>query len=472
MIEILTLLHGLLVGPIDLQLRVAPEVVRIEVALDGQALAEHAGPPWKVQVPFPELPAPGRLTIAGFDAGGSVVARHERLVNLDLEGCTPPAGWSVDQVSPILLDVAPGAPMPTPESLSGQLFLDSGGDAPTPRVVALGQGPAEVLVVQDPAIQGLFDRITLAYLEHQGVADASDREHEQIAEVVRYLEAGKDPGGAGPLSSGTEAGTENRAADGSLLSRSTAEGMREPRRRVREKTTGHRAVRGWAERASFDIPGNLRYIWPAGPPVARLERETVVFPLVGPFDPGLDGVLWHLQTAAGIEQSQRMADAVAVAAYQAASTCRRRAVLLFDTYETTDGSLLTPAAVRHYLHRAQVPFFPLRNRPHDPTRESDVARAEKLLDGQDATSFDGDPWGDATFLLGRDRTVRMPHTAAILDTYQRRVEESLERQWVAWVEGRYLPGELRLDAPGWSLAGRSPADATTGPETTRQGRGR
>jgi hypothetical protein len=425
-IEILTLLHGLLMGPIEVHLRVPPETASIAVSLDGVPLIEHAGPPWRVEIPFPEVPRPAHLGLVALDAERRSLAELDRFVNLDLESCEPPDGRSIETVTPVLIELPEGAAEPTAQTLAGRFRI---GDQPL-EVVAVEAGPAELLVVQDPAIQAIFDQLSITYLgteSRQRLGRNDDRDQDILHEAIQSLE---------PLpEGGWEEGGDDGADDGSAT---TAEGMRNPRQRVQEQRLRSGSFRGWRGFADFELEGRIRYLWPAGPPVARLERETVVFPVIGPFDPGLDGVLWHLQTAAGVGHGQRLADAVAIAGFQAAATCRRRAVVLFEALETRDASLLEGPEVLSWLESVQVPLFALRSRELDPTSNIDKANADRIRKD--------DPWGGSTILLDRDVTVRLPQTADRFARFQQRVEASLERQRVVWLEGRHLPSEIDSSA--------------------------
>lgn len=81
MIEFVTLLLGLTMGIHDLEVTVGPDVAAVHWILDGQAVAETAGPPWRAQIDFGSRLVPRRLVALAVDEGGRPLGQSEQLLN-------------------------------------------------------------------------------------------------------------------------------------------------------------------------------------------------------------------------------------------------------------------------------------------------------------------------------------------------------------------------------------------------------
>jgi hypothetical protein len=81
MIEFLTLLLGLVVGPQTIELAVEGPVARVEVLLDGRRVAELSGEPWSTRVDFGEALVPRLLEAVAHDARGNAISRARQIVN-------------------------------------------------------------------------------------------------------------------------------------------------------------------------------------------------------------------------------------------------------------------------------------------------------------------------------------------------------------------------------------------------------
>ena len=82
MVEFITLLLGLMIGPRTVELSAEPHVASIRLHMDGEYLATlDEGPPWRALVDLgPEL-RPHRLEAIAFDAEGKRVGRAQQILN-------------------------------------------------------------------------------------------------------------------------------------------------------------------------------------------------------------------------------------------------------------------------------------------------------------------------------------------------------------------------------------------------------
>ena len=415
MIEIITLLHGLLMGPMAIELRVPPETARVEVQLDDQVLAERTAPPWTLEVPFPEEPKPRRLTVTAFDTNGRTLDRQSRSLNVDMADCQPPGGAPPQGATPFFIDLEPGAAELSAADMAGWFKVD--GKAVD--VLDIVSGPVEIVVVQDPATQKIFDRLSLTFLRER---------------------AGLDP----PRSVSDEANQELLLTAVNSLSLGAPDLGPSP-----EESALREAIWLWRQLISLELDGRIQFFWPSGPPIASLKDQTDVFPFIGPYNVGRTGLLWWLREAVKFQGELRLADAVAVAGYQVASRCRRRAVLLFESVWSVDASLLDAAAVRGYLRSVQVPLLVLRDLEHESTGvEADAA-------------LDPERWGQVLVLHPWRDELRGHPALLKLGAFHSRVEQSLERQRIVWLAGRYLPQEIQFEAgrPGYAAAGQREMEA-------------
>lgn len=81
MIEFLTLLLGLTLGPRAIEVAVTEPVVAVELHLDGRLVERREGPPWSFEVDLGHELRPHRLEAVGFDAEGQEVARKRQWIN-------------------------------------------------------------------------------------------------------------------------------------------------------------------------------------------------------------------------------------------------------------------------------------------------------------------------------------------------------------------------------------------------------
>ena len=85
MIRFLSLFLGLVYGELPMALEVSDEVARVELRLDGRAVAELTAPPWQVRVDVgPDL-LPHELLAVAYGAGGEQLAEETQWLNFGRE---------------------------------------------------------------------------------------------------------------------------------------------------------------------------------------------------------------------------------------------------------------------------------------------------------------------------------------------------------------------------------------------------
>ena len=83
MIELVSLLLGLVTGVKPIDLHVVGPVARVEVQLDGETIAELEGPPWSFDHDFGPRLMPHDLVAIAYDASGRELDRTTHWINLD-----------------------------------------------------------------------------------------------------------------------------------------------------------------------------------------------------------------------------------------------------------------------------------------------------------------------------------------------------------------------------------------------------
>jgi hypothetical protein len=120
----------------------------------------------------------------------------------------------------------------------------------------------------------------------------------------------------------------------------------------------------------------------------------------------------HIVSQQAAVPGQSLAEAVAVAGLRAAAGGLPRVVVLVIGAKSPDYSWYRPRAVREYLRTLRVPLVVWSVEENPST----------------------DPWGLTEEITGMGS----------LEKAARRLLESLEKQWIVWVEGRHLPYEIEI----------------------------
>jgi hypothetical protein len=424
-IAFLTLLLGLTLGPQTVRMSAADSVKRIEVRLDGAAVATLTAPPWQTTIDLGDNLAPHRVTAIAFDASGAELASIDQKVNVPratsearivVEGgkariiwksvaSRKPARMSADldgvpvQIADDFTITLPPKLSSAPHVLRVTIVTTSGDVAEATRVIgASAAAEADAQLTAVPLEVGSANSkpspANLLHMKDQAVKVAAV---DAVPAEVIFVRA--------PSS--------NEAAMRIDIDQRT--------RRRQGGGMDMAMMQGVADRSDVHLGPNdtIRFLWPfasegAGDVKARL------FPSSHSMGTNEHGLRWIVANVSAPSDATefRYADAVAVAGLQASASRRARAVVLIVGADYRDASALTPAGARAYLDSVGVPLYVWRLR--DETTMPAAARA----------------WGDAVDISTPERFRDAAHDLA----------STVARQRIAWVEGDYLPRELTLDA--------------------------
>ncbi len=421
MIEFFSLFLGLTTGVHPVELVAFEPVVEIELVLDGRSLGTVGDEPWSFDCDFGDALAPRELIAIGRDGDGQEVERIRQTINLgvvpegdirDDLGYGAPEGQSlpVPDLSPVAVRLEPGTELPAAGEMRSW-FL-AGGEPAT--VAALERGPAEVVIIRDPATQpelyviaDSFYETKRAYLQ----PSFKGAPPESTAWSDRWMDL--DPKGV------------DRKGTGSPY-------------RARVLEAAQDSLRG----AAVLGPGaGVRFVSPWAAPLSHIESDRKLFAVSNRIAAGAavkghigytPGFLEIVTRVTSLPYAYRLADAVALAGRQVHGSARRRAVVLLLGDETAEESLFSPAQARAYLRRLQVPYVVWWMTSEEPHPEWGAVHY---------TGFNPDiprgTWPDAFKDAARD------------------LRQNLESQRIVWLAGQHLPQSITLGpaARGLSLAG-------------------
>ena len=448
MIEFLSVYFSLVAGLQPVEVRVAPVVAAVELRLDGAAVAELAGPPWRAEVDFGPEPAPHQLEAIARDAAGRILGRVVQGVDL-------PEGQAGARIA---LERAPdGRPVAATVAWNGaveaeavHLFLDGAelpaGGAPTPPIrvalPAVDPAAAHVLVAElafpgnsrSTAIRGFGGELGAAGTDQlTAVVMASPESdgppaQEVVAGVLRLHGRPQRPlavlAGGGdvvvvldPASAGAFAPLLDEMKE-RLRSRSLDYADDVLRLQLPLRATDRLSLL-WAEDAEIEVErGAGADPLPSSPPNDLFSDSPL-------YDLDDSGLSWLMARYGPPPTPERVADAVCVAGSLAVAARRPRAVVLVVDPATADGSLFAAAAARRYLARLGVPLLVW-------TAAADPGSL-------------GRTWGEVASIATWDQL------AAAVDHLRAR----LDAQAVVWLAGRHAPGEISI-AGGFGGSGRAP----------------
>ena len=408
MIEIVTLFLGLYHGVQPVELKVADAVATVEIRLDGVAVGTLSGPPWDLRVDLgPEL-EPHELIAIARGPRGDELGRARRWVNLELKEASEDSGVAA---TAIVLSLAAAVRLPPLEEM--QRWFSAAGEPV--EVLRVEQGPAEVVIVRDPAAQPYLDRTASYYFQFR-----LGCRHELAAATLADRE------------------TFVAACRTELLERDDA----------RNAARTGIVWKQWNQAYGFGDDADMRLISPRAAPVSRIAKPAGIFNFTTERSAEEQGLLWHSAVVRPLQFNPRIADAVAVAGLEAHAARRRRAVVLLMVDHAMGSSRYPPSAVRRYLRSLQVPLYVW-----------DFGIPDDLDRPATAPESDGREWGDV-----RDLTHPQlfgPQEIGVwmerLESATEEVRRELRRQRVVWLKGAYLPGRVELSeaAIGVRLAGSS-----------------
>ncbi len=420
MIDILTLFVGLATGPRQVELAVRGPVTAVEVRLDGELVERLTSPPWRLEVDLGEALAPHELVAVACDESGRELASARRWINIDMPrveiaGRAPPGGLTTLPV------VFSADRSPASEEMDAWFLADGRPLA----VRAVHQGPAEVLVIQDPTTRPYLEEMGRMFLGYQldrlGIPDKATRSDsaDWDPEILRT--------------------PQEEFRDAAMELFDVPAGSRESRKLDRLWQMYH-------EFAGLGAETTVRFISPLAAPVSSTASQRHLF--AGSAGVANVGFFWLVEKVRPMGFARRIADAVAIAGREAYAGGRRRAVVLLLAGEANDDSLHAAAAVRAYLRALRVPLFVWTLSPA-------------------ATQT---AWGEVT-LIGLPASGRggsISHTAldkafARLGDAAGALHQELAGQRVVLLDGEHLPQriELATGAPA-RPAGLEPAAAEPG----------
>lgn len=434
MIVFVTLLLGLISGPIPIQVTVEGPVATVEYVLDGIAVAKAEFPPWSAKVDFgPDL-QPRELIARALDQEGNEIARAVQWVNLP----RPPA-----EVEIVLESDAEGRP--TAARLAWQSLITA---QPATLSVTLNGRPllvqedrrvplpaydpkaTQILTAELAFAPGVVARKDVVFGGEWGSAVSTEltavpvRVPKKAAPTPESLQ-GRLTSGGRPLSVAAVDDGPGKVLVVRVPEESeVANVLVPPRRRRVTKDFPDSQIRPEDRRFEMRLgeEDTIRLLSPS----ATVHREAGIpselFNSSRELTREQGGLLWFLFKTGlmkGMSQDQRIADAVAVAGLQAATGNYRRAVVLVLGSDLEDSSRYGPATVRRYLESIRVPLF--------------VWSLEKKPKNKPALAA----WGEVEDISSLSKLHRA------FD----RLEEELKSQRVVWVEGRHLPQSIALE-PG------------------------
>jgi hypothetical protein len=432
MLEFASLFLGLVWGIQPIEMVVGdPQIVRLELRLDGRREAILAGPPWKATVDFGHL-EPHRFEVIGLDREGKELARAEQWINVP----RPPA-----EARLVVEEDERGRKTHAVlkwESVSGQppakveVYFD-GMRLPAAKAERFAIPPADPAEVHFLTAELAFPDGTTAHAEASFGGRFGDQvETELTAFPVRVLVEGAD---TEPLF-GCLDGRDGRPLRVAQVERGPAEvvfvrdrGAEDLLLRLRSQVinAGMPSLRDVRRRRPlndrdtlrFDMqleePDRVRFVWPN---VIGAEHPTYANAWVfesSPFLTTRDGGLFYFLAFLYPDKPdgwQHLADALALSGLHASAEGRRRAaVLVLGDRKPVDRSRQTPAAVHAFLQRLDVPLHVWS-----------AARAGKSAKD----------WPPARS-IGNVEAVRKAVEA---------LRQDLDSQRIVWIAGRYLASEI------------------------------
>lgn len=416
MLSFASLFVGLVFGIVPVTVLATAPVVRVELYLDGERVADLKEP-FEARLDLGCEPAPHELVAVGYDARGRQVDRVRQWVNRP----RPPAEAT------LVLEPGSGG-TGRRARLSWRCLTE---ENPRSIAVTLDDVP---LAAEDPSAIALpphdsskvhtlsaildFGRGVVATAE---MIFGGPRRTEAFTEMTAVAVETTDGAGLPPASDLTGL-FESRGVP--LEVAAVEEGPRKvvvlcegsalaPLRKIfRYRTT------------EFEPPlpedAVLRYAWPVATSATQSAMRTNVYPITRPLGPGDGSLSWiatqRLDWPAWRPGGQRISDALAVAALSAADGERRRAVVLLLGPEAADASLLSPAEAAAFLGHLRVPLLVWTVGAKSPPKAT--------------------PWGSATPI-----TTARQFDAAVASLFER-----LARQRIVWVEGTHLPQDVQTGA--------------------------
>lgn len=436
MIAFATLFLGLVLGqqPVELAVQ-GNEVASVQLLLDSKPVATISGPPWKHDVDLGKTLRPHLLEARAIGADGAQLADVQQWVNLPrapaeaalvLEGDDP----AHPQRARLIWQHIEYA---TADSIAASLDGTSIAVAADGSMALPAYDPAQahLLAAELRFKDGTHYR---AELSIGGAAGASvDME---LTGVPLRVDGNANPTVESLSSVLRLDGQPVRpvAVDKSpgrvvmVLDQGAAEQLRQIAARGGSLLTPATAVRAGEE---------VEFLFPNVEMVPGKDLPARLFTMTQPFTRDSGSFAWMLTRVPvpAAQQYQRLTDALAVAALQAASGARPRAVVLVLGPEPKDESAYGAEEVLRFLEQLHVPLLVWSTgRPSNKTLSEDRRPLHAAS-----------PWGKADDIGSVSR---------ILEAVER-LRDVLDHQHTVWIEGAHLPSSVTVDrsARGIHVAG-------------------
>ncbi len=451
MIEFVTLFLGLAAGPQTVEVTAGDATAEVRLLLDGEIVATDSDSPWSLSFDLGAAMRPHLLEAVAFDGNGRELGRAAQPLNLprpaaearialerEPDGRVTEAHLSWESTvrarplrteawldeAPLDVSDMPRIPIPSYDRTTFHLLqaeLEFSADVAAHAHAAFGGAYADESRTDLTAFP-----VVAARRARQASPDAmSDWFLTSPPSRVVALEKGgldlvlvRGPGVSRALA-GLEGGFTNDLTSGGLSSGGSPGGVGSI------NDVGQIANMGVAReterlRQVMALEGNqrLRILEPRARRQTGRGTEMEVFALSPEITNERGGLYWALMQEIelpGLAPELRLADAVSVAALQAANGNRRRAVLLVLADEASDESRHAVSTVRSYLAALQVPLVVWRV-------------------GEGAGAWR--EWGEAT---------EIPHFRGLQNS-ARKLADQLDRQAIVWLEGHHLPNAVELTA--------------------------
>jgi hypothetical protein len=451
-ITFLTLFLGLTTGAHAVELAAPPAVARMELFLDGVAVAAPAAPPWKFSVDFGQEPEPHRLVAVGYDAAGVEVARAATTVNLrprvaDLEVVVE-AGPGGGPVARLAWSSAGGA---APERLTAWLDgapLRVGDDFRSFPLPAVDLQAVHYLTVELAFAGGAVARAERVFggavgreISTENTAVAVEVESKRGLRAVESARGLFLVGGRPAEVLALEHGAIDLVA---VRERSARAELVAMAAKTPSPGFSHHGLGPGADDRVFFVA--------TAPEVRRVGGELHgVFPISPALRGGLSGRLPSLTLDRETDGPQSLVGAVAIAGMLAASGSRPRGVVLVLGPEAPATPAEDAARVRRFLARLRVPLaiwqverYASALTPRERA-SADERRREAVAAGQEPPADRDRRLAAARAVWGQG--VEEIGSLAALAHADRELRARLDRQRIVWIDGEHLPGEVSL-APG------------------------
>lgn len=439
MVTFLSLFLWLMTDVHPVKVAVDPTVASVEIILDGESIGVATAPKWEVDCDFGQRLRPHRLEAVARGAANEELGRAVQFVNLPraraevdivFEGETREAPTSLRVITESAERLEPLAVFVSFDGLlvreagDGRFELPAYDPRQTHIVSAEGHFPEGVTARRDITFGGVYgDEVAT---ELTAVSVTVDKRREPTA--VEFEGLLRARGVAVKI-----AAVERQGARIYMVRDHGAwPAMRSTGRLIDHRNKWMRRVymkelmrkskdTVWVEDIS---PEEDRFNLIVPNPTA--SRGLALFPILQPFNVERWGLSWlstHIVSPKASLRGQRLSEAVALAGVLAAADGCPRAVVLVLGEDAVDESQHRPAVVREFLRSLRVPLV-----VWSPVRQSP-----------------SDSWGEAESVIG----------VGGLSQASRRLLKDLRKQWIVWVEGRYLPHEIELadNNKGFRLAG-------------------